>query len=74
MSGRAETVLQVPDCRKTSENGSLLQIHGKTITLLVDLNTVGQQPGLPKEAYSQNGSHLDQTLSYGFMENVRVPL
>ena len=65
-----EIVLQATNGRKLSEDGSLLQIHGKTITLLMNPATRRQRLGSFKDKLSQNGNHLVRIHVYGSTGNV----
>ena len=60
-----EMVLQASSGKKLSEDGSLLQIHGKTITLLMNPATRRQRLGSFKDKLSQNGNRLVRILVYG---------
>jgi hypothetical protein len=63
-------VLQATSYRKLSVDGSLLLIHGKTITSLANRDTKRPQRGSFKEKLSQNGNRLDRVRFYGSMANV----
>jgi hypothetical protein len=52
------------------EAGSPLPIHGKTITLLAGLDTVGPRIGSFKARHFQSGNCPDQVPFFGFMGNV----
>jgi hypothetical protein len=65
-----EIVLQATSGRKLSEDGFLLRIHGKIITLLMNPATRGQRLGSFKDKLSQNGNYLAQILFYGSTGNV----
>ena len=62
--------LQVTNCNVISEIGSLPLIHGKTITLLVNLTTKGLQRGSWRVRRFPNGKHQVQVPCCGCMGNV----
>ena len=72
--GDTERDLQATSCSKTSGTGFHLQIRGGTISSRVNLGKAEPEHGGFKVAPMQNGSHLVQAHSYGFMESVRVSL
>ena len=63
---------QVKSCIKTSEGGSLLQILGRTTTLLANLNTPEPQHGGFMVKLSRTGNIPARVHSYGYMGSVSV--
>ena len=64
------TAWQVTSCSKTSAIGSLLLIHGKTITLPMKAVTRRLQRGSFKAKLSQNGNYLNLVRCCGSTGNV----
>ena len=65
---------QVTNYNEISEIGSLPLIHGKTIILLVNPTTKGQQRGSWRVRRFRNGKHWDLGPCYGCMGNVSCHL
>jgi len=70
LSGNTEIIPQATSCRKPSEDGSLPQIHGRTITSPMNCAMRRPRRGSFSAKHSQNGNGLDRVHFYGFMENV----